>query len=135
MRRFLVALCLAGLIAGVVGSAASTAPPLPADITAKPSKVSFGGVKLLDQKTVTVTLTNNTSKPLYFQGSSRPPGFGYNAFGCGDITAGASCTFDMTFGPQTSGKVSGTYTFNYATGYPDPVVPYSVGIAVSGTGR
>ncbi len=134
MRRFLVIVCLVGLSAGAVGGAALAAASA-TGITAKPSKVNFGGVKLGNQKSVAVTLTNNTSDILQYSSSSQSEGFSYadNNACLASIPSGGSCTIGLVFQPAVAGKASGTVSFTFTPPYPNNTTEYTVSIPVSGT--
>ena len=121
MRRFLAAVCLVALSVGVISSAGTAGPVVPGDVTAKPAKVSFGGVKLTTFKSVSVTLKNNTSATEYFDRVYAPAELGYSIGDCGSISAGGTCTFEMTIWKATVGKVSVDFQMNYS---PTGALPY-----------
>lgn len=99
-------------------------------VTAKPSKVSFGGVKFYSPAWATVTVTNNTGYFLYGTvGLSTGDSIGYSNFGCGGIAVGGTCTFDLGWlAASPMGKLSGTFTIDYVTSALDGSKAYSLEI-------
>ncbi len=83
--------------------------------------------------TQAVTITNRQAVALRFSSITSSPEFPVSS-GCGDaIAAGASCTVDVSFAPQSAGRRTATLTIN-ENAYGSPVTYALVGTGVSSGG-
>lgn len=133
-------LCAAGLAVGPAAQAfaASHAAPhtaphrAPGDVTLTGG--SFGTVQVGESGTVTLTLTNNGTEAVGFDGVpvSLPPGVTRTGGSC-DLDAallvGESCTLVLTWTPTAEGPYTGTVSLTVDE---DPFPPYQVSAEVTG---
>jgi hypothetical protein len=99
-------------------------------LTANPPSQNFGNVTSGTQQTVSETVTNTGGTSVTIS-QANITGTGFTMSGLSTpktLTAGQSTTFNLTFGPQTTGSASGMVTLT--SNAPNPTVQ----ISLSGTG-
>jgi hypothetical protein len=99
-------------------------------LTANPPSQNFGNVTSGTQQTVSETVTNTGGTSVTIS-QANITGTGFTMSGLSTpktLTAGQSTTFNLTFGPQTTGSASGMVTLT--SNAPNPTIQ----ISLSGTG-
>jgi hypothetical protein len=105
-------------------------------VTIAPGSLTFASQALgTTSAAQTVTITNNGTAPASLTGFSISANFGVVGDGGGTCTAtttligGASCTFQITFGPTATGTLTGAFTVTDSVTGSSPLM-----VALSGTG-
>ena len=94
----------------------SSSYPVPGNPVITPTSLDFGSVPAwATSQPQPVTFTNPGPGNLYITGGGGSANFNAGFAGCpfnGILSAGASCTFEVTFTPTTSGSLTGGMTIN-----------------------
>ncbi|AQQ66586.1 hypothetical protein Mag101_02180 [Microbulbifer agarilyticus] len=102
--------------------------PTDPDISA-PASVSFGAIGTGTTSTRTITVSNDGSAALVISNVSNPASpFSVSSNNCGSVSAGANCSIDVAFAPQTDGNFNGS--LNISSNDPDEP---SIAVSLSGS--